>query len=339
VSEVPPVHLVKGGDPVLLDDVVRDLVDELVGDADRSMMVEELDLGSYTADDGGEPDASAIVNAAQTPPFLTERRVVVARQAAVFSSADKVAGLVEYLADPLPTTALVLVWEKAPGQKSTPAVPARLKKAAADAGGVELDASAPKKGERAAFITDHAKAVGLRLDKAAVSLMAEHFGEDVSRVGGVLDALVSTYGPGAALGPDDVEPYLGEESDLAPWDLTDAIDDGDKAKALDQLRRMTGAGRHPMQLMYVLHGHYGNLLKLDGADATSPAEAADILGIRNGYPAKKALDLSRRIPAARVREAITLLAQADLDLRGAKPQEYPVMEVLVARLAARCRAR
>jgi DNA polymerase III subunit delta len=155
----------------------------------------------------------------------------------------------------------------------------------------------------------------------------------------VLDALVSTYGSGAKLGPDDVEPYLGEESDLAPWDLTDAIDRGDKGLALDRLRRMTSAGRHPMQLMYVLHGHYGNLLRLDGAEATSQAEAAEVLGIKNGFPAKKALDLSRRIPAARVREAIGLLAQADLDLRGAKPQEYPVMEVLVARLANRCRAR
>ena len=29
----------------------------------------------------------AVVNAAQTPPFLTDHRVVVARQAAVFSTA------------------------------------------------------------------------------------------------------------------------------------------------------------------------------------------------------------------------------------------------------------
>jgi DNA polymerase-3 subunit delta len=155
----------------------------------------------------------------------------------------------------------------------------------------------------------------------------------------VLDTLLSTYGTGARLGPSEIEPYLGEESDLAPWDLTDAIDKGDKSEALDRLNRMLSAGRHPMQLMFVLHGHYANLLKLDGADVTSPAEAAEVLGIKNGFPAKKALDLSRRIASERVQEAIALLAAADLDLRGAKPVEYPVMEVLVARLASRCSVR
>lgn len=337
----PPIHLVKGSDPVLLDDAVRDLVDELVGDEDRSLAVEELDAGDYLdGADASEPDISPLVNAAQTPPFLTDRRVVVARQAGVFSTADRVKGLVEYLADPLPTTSLVVVWEKVPGQKQTAQVPAKLRKALTEANGVEVDAGAPrKKGDRVAFIAAQASAAGLKLDKAALARLGDHVGEDVGRVGGVLDTLSSTYGEGARLGLEEIEPYLVEESDLAPWDLTDAIDKGDIPLAVDRLQRMLNAGRHPMQLMFVLHGHYSNLLKLDGADVTSASEAADVLGMRNGYPAQKALELSRRVAPDRVREAISLLAAADLDLRGVKPIEYPVMEVLVARLASRCSTR
>jgi DNA polymerase III delta subunit len=163
--------------------------------------------------------------------------------------------------------------------------------------------------------------------------------DGLGRIGGVVETLSSTYGDGARLGLAEIEPYLVEESDLAPWDLTDAIDKGDRALALDRLHRMLNAGRHPMQLMFVLHGHYSNLLELDGAEVTSAAEAAEKLGIRNGYPAQKALELSRRLRAEQVHEAITLLAEADLDLRGVKPVEYPVMEVLVARLASRCSTR
>ena len=40
---MPPVHLVKGDDPVLVGDAVRELVDGAVGDADRALMVDELD--------------------------------------------------------------------------------------------------------------------------------------------------------------------------------------------------------------------------------------------------------------------------------------------------------
>ena len=52
--------------------------------------------------DGDEYEVRAVVDAAQTPPFLTETRVVVARGVGRFG-ADDVAPLVAYLADPLPT--------------------------------------------------------------------------------------------------------------------------------------------------------------------------------------------------------------------------------------------
>ena len=86
--------------------------------------------------------------------------------------------------------------------------------------------------------------------------------------------------------------------------------------------------------MAILHSHYTKLLTLDGANANDESSAAAVLGIKPGFPAKKALDQYRKLGNAGVVRAIGLLAQADLDLRGAK--EWPdelVMEVLVARLS------
>ena len=144
----------------------------------------------------------------------------------------------------------------------------------------------------------------------------------------------STYGTGKKLTVAEIEPFLGESGSVPPWDLTDAIDRGDTTASLLLLQRMTGAGaRHPLQVMSILHGHYTKLLKLDGTDARSEGDAANVLGIK-GFPAKKALDQYRRLGGPGVVRAIELLAQADLDLRGAKdwPEEL-VMEVLVARLS------
>jgi DNA polymerase-3 subunit delta len=58
------------------------------------------------------------------------------------------------------------------------------------------------------------------------------------------------------------------------------------------------------------------------------------MGIKPGFPARKAFDQYRVLGGGGVTRAIGLLAQADLDLRGAKdwPDEL-VMEVLVARLS------
>src|SRR5207237_562399 len=79
---------------------VHALVRELVGEEDPGLAVEELSGDDY--------QIAAVVEAAQTPPFLTARRVVVARDVGRFST-DELRVLVEYLGDPLPTTSVVLV--------------------------------------------------------------------------------------------------------------------------------------------------------------------------------------------------------------------------------------
>jgi DNA polymerase-3 subunit delta len=313
-------HLITGDDESLLLTAVSELVHRLVGDGDRSLMVDEFD--------GEEYETRAVVDAAQTPPFLTESRVVVARGVGRFG-ADELAPLVAYVADPLPSTELVLV-----------AGGGRLAKSLVDAvkknGGDVVDTVPPTRArERSGWFEDQVTAAGLRLDQQALNLLASWLGEDAGRVQGILETLESAYGDSRILKVADVEPFLGEAGGVPPWDLTDALDRGDTTKALLLLHRMMRAGdRHPLQVMAILHNHYTKLLTLDGADAGDEASVAAVLGIKPGFPARKALEQYRKLGNSGVVRAIGLLAQADLDLRGAK--EWPdelVMEVLVARLS------
>ena len=138
-ADVAPVLL------AVLGEALSTLVRELVGDGDRSLMVEEITVDAHAGADDSGYDIGPLVDAAQTPPFLTERRVVVGRHAGVFSTKDAVVPLVAYLADPLPSTSLVLVWEKDPRpqrQPKLPNVPKSLTDAVTSAGGVVVDTSA-----------------------------------------------------------------------------------------------------------------------------------------------------------------------------------------------------
>jgi DNA polymerase-3 subunit delta len=314
------VHLVTGDDESIVRAAVTELVHRLVGEGERTLMVDEFD--------GDEYELRAVVDAAQTPPFLTERRVVIAREIGRFT-ADDVAPLVGYLGDPLPTTDLVLV---AGGGRLAKAVTDALKRS-----GAETTATSPpsRPRDREAWITKEATTRGVKLSAAAVNVIAERLGEDVGRVDGILATLAGTFGTSRQLTPTDVEPFLGEAGDVPPWALTDALDAGETATALGLLARMTAAGgRHPLQVMAVLHNHYVRLARLDGVDARSETEAAEVLGIKPGYPARKAMQQYRRLGGGGVQRAIDLLATADLDLRGAK--ELPddvVLDVLVARLS------
>ena len=74
-------------------------------------------------------------------------------------------------------------------------------------------------------------------------------------------------------------------------------------------------GRHPLQVMAILHTHYGRLLRLDGSGAQDEAAAGGDPR-RQGLRGEKALERSRAMGPEAIHEAIQLLAQADLDLRG-----------------------
>jgi DNA polymerase-3 subunit delta len=314
-----PVYLVKGDDPTLLADALRALVTELVGDEDHTLVVEDLDCA--------EAGVAAVLDACLTPPFLTAKRVVVARNAGALV-ADDGERLVTYLSDPLDTTALVLV-----GGGGT--VPQKLTAAVKKTGDV-VDAGVPGGGKaRTGWIVDRLHEAPVKFDAAAGNLLGEHLGEDLGRLPGIVGSLVAAHGEGARIGVEELEPFLGEAGAVAPWDLTDAIDRGDTAGALDALHRMLHAGdRHPLVVMATLHRHYTAMLRLDGSGVRNEQEAATLLGLKSTFPAKKALTQSRKLGSQGIRRAVSLIAEADVDLRGAKAwPDHLILEVLVARLS------
>ena len=322
-----PVYLVRGSDEVLLRDAARDLIHALVGDLDPAFTVDEIGRDRFQPSDAAEARIAPLVEAAQTPPFLTDRRVVVGRDLDVFTRVEQIAPLVAYLDDPLPTTSLVLV--SGPGR-----LPKPLAEAVARCGGEQLDTGPGRK--VAAWVDDQLAAAGLHVDREGTARLVEWLGDDAQKLVGVIGTLVGSFGVGARLGAADLEPFLGESGGVPPWELTDALDRGDITTALDKLHRMvSGGGRHPLQVMATLHGHYARMLQLDGAPVRGEKDAAQLLGLRGStFPARKALQQARRLGHDRVVEAVSLLAGADLDLRGGKAwPEGLVLEVLVARLA------
>ena len=168
--------------------------------------------------------------------------------------------------------------------------------------------------------------------------MGDHVGEDLGRVEGLLSALAAAYGEGAKISEEELAPYLGERGNVPRYQLTDAIDRGEPGQALRVLHRMLDTGALvPIQVLATLHGHFSNMLVLDGDDVLGERDAAAILGSAP-FVAKKALEQSRRLGSTKIGEAINLIAKADLDVRGASGLDaVMVVEILVARLARQTR--
>jgi DNA polymerase-3 subunit delta len=320
-----PVVLVEGSDPSLVADAAARAVDEALGGAERSLALEEH---------GDDVDLAAVAEGCATPPFLGDRRVVVLREVGRFGD-EELQPILDYLQDPLPTTTLVLV---AGGGRTS----SKLAAAARKAGGVV--STDVQRGAQRAWLRERIGESGVKLDAEAEAAVAAHLGEDVGRAVPVLAVLEAVYGAGARLGRADVEPYLGEAGSVTPWELTDAIDAGDAGKALVLLHRLLeGGARHPLVVLGILHRHVASLLRVDDPSIRGEADAARALGIppgRSAYPAKKALAAARRMGSDGVAEAVGLVSDAELDLKGGSAWPAPaVLEVLVARLCRLARAR
>lgn len=338
------VHVVRGEDLILRDEALSRLVDDLVADEDRALVVEEVTVPSRAAPGEGGSDepggaegrdqaVAAALNAAQSPPFMTSRRVVVLRDAANLAAGDA-EPLVAYLGDPMETTALVFV----PGGSGR--LPANLTKALEAAGATEVGPEAERTGD---VLGQYLRDARVKLRPEAAKRVAAHLGEDAGRVPQLVEVLAAANPSGATLDVDDVEPYLGDAGSVPGYQLTNAIEGGDVPGALATLRRMLTAperrsqrSMHPLQVIGLLHSYYRKLLRLDDPDIRGSRDAVGALGGRvKEYPARKALEATRALQATGIRQAYEYLAQADLDLKGKRAiPEDAVMEVLVARLAA-----
>ncbi len=324
-----PIHLITGADPSLvsaaLSALTRELTAQAPAAADRSILLESHDAGV----DSGEARAAAIraaVASAETLSMFAEERVVVLRDVAAATVAE-LEPLAAYLEHPSDSTHLVIT---AVG-KLTKGISDAIKRSGATVHNVTPP---QQRKELIEWYEEQFTLAGLRIDPRVAPEVASWLGEDQSRLPGLLEVLVSTFGTSRKLTLDDVADFRGEAGAVKPWDLTDAIDAQDSSRALQMLHRMLrGNEMHPHQVLAVLHTHYAKLLRLDGVDDLSPMDAAARIGSKSEFQGRKYRDAARDLGHRGIAEAIALLAQADVDLRGVKdlPEEL-VMEILVARL-------
>ncbi|MFZ1063280.1 MAG: hypothetical protein WAN30_07400 [Acidimicrobiales bacterium] len=322
---------VVGADATMVYDALRNVVADALGSLDPSFALEDF-TAKDVASSSSESVVSRVIEALNTPPFLVERRVVVVRDAQSLL-ADEVGRIVTWLENPVPGIVLVL------GVVGTKAN--KLVKAAGDVVDVNVSSRAQ---DRVAYVEAKMREYQVTIDHDAAARIAAQVGDDVARVDSLARTLRAIYGS-APLNFAHVEPYLGGAGDVPEWDLTDAIDAGNAAKAITVARRMLDSkSRAGLQVLNMLQRHYLRMARLEGSGVRGDDDAAALLGI-NRFPAGKALRVAQRLGSERISAAVHLVANADLDLKGGVSYggkdldsdvdvtELTVIEVLVARLA------
>ena len=326
-------YLVTGSDEVLIANEVHDLVAEIVGDRDSSLVVEEQSVDSLVEDDPGP-----IIDAFMTPPFLVDLRIVIVRRAGKLT-ADASRQIATALASPPSGAVLVLSGD---GGTTTPS----LKKAVAAVGEVLTIGTKTQK-EKEAYLADHLRHAPVRLNSAASKLLSNHLGDDLGRINGILETLASAYGTDVSIDASMLAPYLGQKGQVPIWDLTDLVEQGDADGALKVVARMMGPGGISAHVLIVSFEYrFRQLAGLDGVDVRSASDVVAALGglpyVAKGremktYMAEKLMKLNDRMSPEGVARGMNLIGEADLALKGGSLlDERLIIEVLVSRLAYLC---
>lgn len=217
VSNVRPIYAVFGSEAFLRRQHAGEIVQRVLGPASQPLCLSEYE--------GGAAELAAVLDDLRTLPFLSDRRLVVVRDADSFLAVEAHRdALMRYLESPSPTGVLLLVGER---------LDSRLKLTKTIAAVGEVCKCEKDRGFRIiAWVGERAAARGKRLDAEAAAALVELVGTDLARLDNEIEKLSLYAGAAPAITPDHVLDLVGLQREEKVFAITDAIADGEAGRAM-----------------------------------------------------------------------------------------------------------
>ena len=182
--------------------------------------------------------------------------------------------------------------------------------------GEVIPSPAPSKpGDVTGWVVQRAKKQKLALERDAAAYLAEVFGPDLAGIAGELNKLSLLDGP---FGREAVQRVVGREPPGDSFAMLGAATAGRPGEATLQLRRLLAAGEDPFKLMGAVVWQYSLVARtvalLQEEGRVNETVAAQRLGVKP-FPAKKALEVARRLNENKIRAHLGRILEADLAMK------------------------
>ncbi len=305
-GELAPVYALGGDEPFLIFRCVTALRRAVLGE--EGGQGPSLNLDVY---DLREHPLSHVLNAARTLPMFARRRLVIARDLGEVS-ADQQAPLLEYLADPNPSSCLVLLLAgKIDGRL-------KLIQALRKSGWLH-EFNALRDWQLADWLAAEARRRKLKLDPDAARALADAAGPDLGRLSLCLEQVALYVGRDAPLTAADVEAVVPESRARGVFELTKAIGAGQTERALLLLSNLLRNREPPLRIQFMLLRQLRQIWRakeLDRAGAPRPEIAARV-GLSPHF-LDDVLVPARRMSEGALARSFELLYQADRTLKSSR---------------------
>lgn len=308
----------KDGGEFLAERALRQALDA-VRAADADCEVSEI-----RAADLGPGDFAGLTS----PSLFSSSSAVVVR--ALEDLADDVKDeLLAHAGAPAPDVSVVLVHGGGVKGKGV------LDKLRASAAVTEITLSVPKyERDFIGWLREEFRGRGRRIDEPAASLLVASVGPDLRALAGAADQLVALTPGASGVGAEVVRQYFGGRANIKGYEIADATLDGRIDLAIERARWAMEARLDPLPIVSAVAAGLRTLLKF----ATAPQGLREAeLAAHVGAPPFKLRMLTAQLrhwDADRLAGALRVVAQADLDVKGAAADREYSVERMVIRVAS-----
>ena len=311
---VEPLHLILGGEELLVDRAVAAIVQA----ARACAGTDDVPVDHLRAGDVSTNELAELLS----PSLFADERVVVL-EAADEAGKDAAALIDSAAADLPPGTVLVVVHS---GGGRAKALAAQLRERGAH---IHQCAKIAKAGERAAFVRAEFRALNIKADDETVGALLDAVGSDIRELASACSQLVADTG--GAVDANAVRRYHSGKAEVTGFDIADKAVVGDIAGSTEALRWAMSRGVAHVLIADALAEAVHTIARVRPLSGGAHRLAGEL-----GMPPwriEKAQKQARRWTPDRIATAIRLVASLNADVKGAAADPNYALENTVRKVA------
>ncbi len=322
-GQIAPLYLFEGTERYSRDQALKKLTEAAVDAAVRDF--------NYAAISVAQGDLDEALALAEQFPMISPRRMIVVTGFEAISDDDQLELLKAYLKKPVDTSVLVFVSDGLDNRRN---ISTALRKGCEVVSFEALDErdGAPN------WIRDYVTRAGCSMDAASAAYLVGMVGVDLMRLSNELDKLIAFVGDKGRITQDEINELVRHSREHSNFELTDAVVDGDRKKALNLLHRIfDNASENPQTLSLMILGALAsNYRKMLGAKElmkqNAPnSEVAKIVGM-SPYVVGRFNERVRRVETEHILKGIQRIAATDVALKTSMATPRLLLEILICEL-------
>ncbi|MDO8885856.1 DNA polymerase III subunit delta [Candidatus Oleimmundimicrobium sp.] len=314
-KELKPIYIIYGKEKLLLEEAVDRLKKRLSDTVDLTLNYEEFR--------GSETSIDVILGAANTPPFFSDKRLIVVKEADKLTASDV---LIDYITKPPVFTHFILMATKIDKRS-------KLYKVANNEGYV-YEYKSPNRGGMPKWVKERFLKKNKKVADEAINYLCLNLDNDLMRMQSEIEKICLYHEDKKLLNLDDIKPLIKKSSENSTFELVDLIGRRQEGKALAVLDNLIQSGEPISFLFHMILRQFRLLFKtkvLLEVRGISYSKLAQELRLPP-FVVSNYREQSRNFTIEQLKRAHELFLEAEVDLKTSKKEPRLTLETLIARI-------